>query len=219
MKKFSYALIVATASFCAASPGWSLQLGLPKIPGLGKQAGEQSKGSESSVSVDQVERDLRVSLIKSSRAIAAFQTALGQKEQADIASNNAACLEKNECGLKDAVAVFQTSSSALKAKIDEQKSAGVKLSSGSGKIALDGMVNSFDALGAGMKAVKASKSLMSDKSVMLKAGGLIRLMPSAGQALAGIGGTFGAGLAYLSFSGVNTKTAQSQLASSLGSPL
>ena len=74
----------------------------------------------------------------------------------------------------------------------------------------------FDALGAGMKAVKASKSLMSDKSVMLKAGGLIRLMPSAGEALAGIGGTFGTGLAYLSFSGVNTKTAQSQLVGSLG---
>jgi hypothetical protein len=172
MKKFSYALIVATASLCAASPGWSLQLGLPKIPGLGKQAGEQSKGSESSVSVDQVERDLRVSLIKSSRAIAAFQTALGQKEQADIASKNAACLEKNECGLKDAVAVFQTSSSALKAKIDEQKSAGVKLSSGSGKIALDGMVNSFDALGAGIKAVKASKSLMSDKKCYFESGWL-----------------------------------------------
>ena len=216
MKKFSYALIVVAASLGAASPAWSLQLGLPKIPGLGKQGGEQSKGSESSVSVDQVEKDLRVSLIKSSRAIAAFQTALGQKEQADIASKNAACLEKNECGLKDAVAVVQTSSSALKAKIEEQKSAGIKLSAGSGKIALDGMVNAFDALGAGIKAVKASKSLMSDKSMMLKAGGLIRLLPSAAQAFAGIGDTFGTGLTYLSFSGVNTKTAQSQLVGSLG---
>lgn len=219
MKKFSYALIVAAVSLGAPSPAWSLQLGLPKIPGLGNRGGEQSKGSEGSVSVDQVEKDLRVSIIKSSRAIAAFQTALGQKEEADIASKNAECLEKNECGLKDAVAVVQTSSSALKAKIDEQKSAGVKLSAGSGKIALDGMMNSFDALGAGIQAVNAGKSLMSNKGMMMKAGGLIRLMPSAAQALTGIGGTFGTGLTYLSFSGVNTKTAQSQLAASLGGGL
>jgi hypothetical protein len=218
MNKLSYGLIVFAASLGVASPAVALP-GMPKIPGLSKQGGEESKEKASSVSVDQVEKDLKLSIIKSSRAIAAFQTALGQKEQADIASKNAACLEKNECGLKDAVAVVQTSSSALKAKIDEQKSAGVKLSAGSGKIALDGMVNSFAALSTGIKAVKAGKSLMSNTSMMMKAGGLIRLMPSALQALTGIGGTFGTGLTYLSFSGVNTKTAQGQLAESLGGSL
>lgn len=215
MKPTKIGLFVLAGSIVLASP--ALAVGLPKIPGVPGLGGGSNKGGETSVSVEQVEKDLRLSIVRSSRAIAAFQTALGQKEQADIAAKNAACLEKNECALKDAVAVVQTSSSALKAKIEEQKAAGVKISAGSGKLALDGMVGSFEALSAGIKAVKSAKSLLSNPSMALKSAGLVRLLPSAAQALAGIGGTFGTGLTYLSFSGVNTKSAQSALTSSIGS--
>lgn len=204
-------ITLITSAALLASPQVMALPGLPKIQGVSKES-----ESADTVSVEQIEKDLRLSVIMSSRAIASFQAALGQKEQADIAAKNATCLEKNECGLKDAVAVVQTSSNSLKEKINEQKTAGVKLSEGSGKLALNGMVGSFAALAAGLKAVNQGKALMSNPSAMMKAGSVLRLMPSALQALTGIGGTFGTGLTYLSYSGVNTKAAQSQLASSLG---
>lgn len=210
MNKMTHAVLVAGVAFIFAPQAMAFP-SLPKMPGASKES-----ASTDTASVEQIEKDLRLSIIMSSRAIASFQTALGQKDQADIAAKNAACLEKNECGLKDAVAVVQTSSNSLKEKINEQKAAGVKLSEGSGKLALNGMVGSFAALAAGLKAVNQGKALMSNPSVMMKSGSVLRLMPSALQAFTGIGGTFGTGLTYLSYSGINTKAAQSQLSSTLG---
>lgn len=212
MKKFM-TLMVSAALVLTFSQGASAQLGgLMKKGGTDKSADASSSDSSSGSaagekpSAETIEKDLKQIIVVTSRALSAFNEALGMKEQAAKAASNADCLEKGQCGVADAVAVVQSAQEATKVAVEGMKSEGKKLSADASKKAVAALVPAIQGIPLWKRVIDGGKALQSDRMAMMKAGALVKALPKVPGAMQGTFATFDAGLSYLSFSGVDGKT-------------
>jgi hypothetical protein len=114
--------------------------------GLGDLLGSDEKSGTAKADPTTLENDLKSIVATSSRALQSLNEAMGFKEQAEKLKKNAECIEKNECGVKDAVDTLNSGSSALKIEIENKKKGGEKLSGDASSKAMQAIVPGVKAL-------------------------------------------------------------------------
>lgn len=230
MTSFRAATVALIGLFlCGQAPNSEAQFdGLKKMMGGGtseeKPADpstevEKSEGDDSASvavvdaapSAETIEADLTRIIIVTSRALGAFNEALGLKEQAEKANANATCMEKGECGVADAVAVVQSSSEEAQAAVEARKQEGSKLSAEASKAAAEGLLPAIQGIPLWIRVSKGGQALMADKMQMLKARKLAKALPKVPGAMQGSIATLRAGISYLSFSGADTSSLEAAL--------
>lgn len=99
--------------------------------GLGKKllgGGDETAEAVELPSPEQLNKDLTSIIVTNNRIVASVYSALGEKEEADQAEQNAACLEKGEgCGVADALGATQKSSKKLQEMVAAREKAGQKV--------------------------------------------------------------------------------------------
>lgn len=179
--------------------------------GLGDLLGGDEKSGTSKADPTTVENDLKSIVVTSSRAIEKLSEALGLKDQAEKMKKNADCIEKNECGVKDAIDTLNGGSSALTKEIANKKQGGEKLSGDASSKALQAIGPGVKALPLWKRVLDGATALSKDMPAMMKAPALAKAIPAVPSAAKGTVDLFKITIDYLTFSGVDTSTIKADL--------
>lgn len=179
--------------------------------GLGDLLGSDEKSGSAKADPTTVENDLKSIVVTSSRAIEKLSEALGLKDQAEKMKKNADCLEKNECGVKDAVDTLNGGSSALTKEIENKKKGGEKLSGDASSKALQAIGPGIKAFPLWKRVLDGAKALSKDTAAMMKAPALAKALPAVPTAAKGTVDLLKTTTDYLTFSGVDTSTLKADL--------
>ncbi len=188
-----------------AAPVYAQSFGLPSFGG--------SKSASASADPAKVEQDLKSIIETTSFALSRLADALGLKEEGAKLASNAECIKAGSCGLADSVDVVQTTGQAVIAEADKRKSSGDKLEAAAAAKAAEALLPAVSAFPLWKKVADGAKDI--DKSSALRFAGLMRAVPKVPAAAKGTVDVINAGIAYLSFSGADTKALEEQAKSSL----
>jgi len=178
------------------------------LPGLGG-----SKSASTSADPAKVEQDLKTIIETTSFALSRLADALGLKEEGAKLASNAECIKAGSCGLSDSVDVVQTVGQSVVTEANKRKSSGEKLEAAAAAKAAEALLPAVIAFPLWKKVADGAKDI--DKSSAMRFAGLMKAVPKVPAAAKGTVDVMNAGIAYLSFSGANTKALEEQAKSNL----
>lgn len=185
-------LFLAATLVCVAPGAANAQF--PSMPGMGG-GGAKADGAK-------IEKDLNEILSLTSRAISAFASALGMKEEADEMTKTADCLKAGTCNGAAKVSVITDTGGKMSAKIDELQKSNQKLQADSGKKAAEGLSPTVKSFLKWKDVGNGIANLKNDKQAALQFGSLINASTTLPGAVENQGKTINKGIEYLTFSGI-----------------
>lgn len=207
-------LVLAVSLFTVGLPSAHAQglLGGNKL-GIGGGKTAESESVELP-SPEQLEADLVKNVQLNLTIVASIFDALGEKGQAEIAEKNAACLEKGECGVADALGAAQKSSKDLKDVLASREKAETKVSPEEAQKLQSAFGRSIEWIVSGVTLVKTIKAITKDRMGAVKTYGAktVSVLAKVPPFVVANGSTISSGLTYLTYSGLDTSDMQKQLA-------
>ncbi len=198
--------IILTAMLVSAVSINSHALGLGDLLGGGEKSSTSSKADPTTI-----EKDLKSIVITTSRALEKLSDALGLKDESEKMKKNADCLEKNECGVKDAVDTLNGGSAALTKDIERRKKDGEKLSSDASSSAVQAIGPSIKVLPLWKRVLDGVAALSKDPTALMKAPALAKAITVVPSAAKGTVDLLKATTDYLTFSGVDVSSLTADL--------
>ena len=193
---------VASAAFSMISAPVFAQFGA-----LGGLLGGGSKSA--AVDLGKVEATLNDINQINSLALSLLSEALGDKESAAKAAKNGEDIKNGKIGLSESTSVVSDMSAQVKAQMEKFQSEGKKLDASSGTAAANALLPVVLAIPLWKVVIDGVKSL--DASSAMRFAGLVQVAPKVPVAAKGTLDMLQAGVAYLTYSGVDTKKLASEL--------
>ncbi len=212
MNKIFRSVAVAFSLLAVSLPSAQAQFGgLKKLVGGGEETTEAEPIELPSP--EKLEADLVANIQLNLTIVGSIFAALGEKEQAELAEKNAACLEKGECGVADALGAAQKSSKDLKEVLAAREKAEAKAGPEEAKKLESAFGRSIEWIVSGVTLVKTIKAISNDKIGAAKTYGAktVGLLAKVPPFVISNGTTISSGLKYLTYSGLDTSEMQTQL--------
>jgi hypothetical protein len=177
------------------------------LPGMG--GGRSSGGGDPR----KIEADLKSITELTSRALSKLAEAMGLKETAAKITKNADDIKSGSVGLQDATSLVSEVSASVKGEIEKNQKDGKKLDAAAGAIAAEALLPAIKAFPLWKSVVDGAKSL--DRTALMGAAALAQAAPKVPTAAKNTLDMTQAGIAYLSFSGVDTTAVKEAATASL----
>lgn len=210
-KHFGIAIFAFGALLLAVEDSHAQFGGLKKLVGGGDESAEAAPVELPTP--EKLEADLTANIQLNLSIMASIFDALGEKEQSELAEKNAACLEKGECGVADALGASQKSSKDLKDLLAAREKSETKLEPEQGEKFIAAFGRGIEWVVSGVAIIKTIKAISKDKMGAAKTYGAktMGLLPKFPPVVTSNVSTISSGLKYATFSGLDTSAMQTQL--------
>lgn len=201
--KISKRDFIASLVAAAATPVFA-QFSLPGMGGSKPPAGADPR---------KLEADLKSINELTSLALSKLAEAMGLKETAAKMTKTAEDIKSGSVGLPDATSIISEVSASMKAEMEKNQKEGKKLDVAAGGIAAEALLPAVKAFPLWKSVAEGVKSL--DRTALMGAAALVQAAPKVPTSAKNTLEMTQAGIAYLSFSGVDTSTVKQAAESSL----